>query len=188
MGTGKTTVAKMFASLGAKVIDADKIVHSAIKAQGDISKKLIAVFGKQILSRNGTIDRKELAEIVFRKEPHKLVELNCIMHPEVVNIILKRIDGATQNGIDAVVIDAPLLIEAGLGKVVDKLIVVTTKRETQEVRNLMQDKLSLEEIRARISRQLPLAEKEKKADYIIDNNGSLENTRKQVREIWGRIK
>jgi dephospho-CoA kinase len=82
------------------------------------------------------------------------------------------------------VIDAPLLIEAGLETVVDKLVVVTAERETQEQRSRRQLKLNSEEIRARISAQIPLSEKEKRADYIIDNNGSLENTLKQAREIW----
>ena len=188
MGTGKTTVAKMFASFGAKIIDADKIARSIMRPQTEVSRKLLAVFGKEVFSRNGTINRGKLSEIVFRREPHKLKELNSIIHPQVVDIILKRVEDARKKGIKAVVIDAPLLIEAGLETVVDKLIVVTTRGEKQEERSRIQHKLSLEEIRARISRQLPLAEKEKRADYIIDNNDSLENTRKQAEEIWGRLK
>lgn len=188
MGTGKTTVAKMFLPFGARIIDADKIAHSVMKPQTDTWRKLLAVFGKEISGGNGTINRKKLSEIVFRKEPHKLEKLNCIVHPEVKDIILKRIQDARKSGLDTVVIDAPLLIEAGLQTIVDKLIVVTTGNKTQEERNRSQHKLSLQEIRARISSQLSLSEKEKRADYIIDNGGSLENTRKQVKEIWGGIK
>ncbi len=188
MGTGKTTVAKMFASFGAKIIDADKIARSVMRPETEVWRKLLVVFGEEIFSGNGTINRKKLAEIVFRREPHKLKELNSIIHPQVVHIILKRVEDARKKGIKAVVIDAPLLIEAGLETVVDKLIVVTTTGKKQEERSRIQHKLSLEEIRARISRQLPLADKEKRADYIIDNNDSLENTRKQAEEIWGRLK
>ncbi len=188
MGTGKTTVAKMFASFGARIIDADKIARSIMRPETEVWSKLLAVFGKEIFSGNGTINRGKLSEIVFRREPHKLKELNSIIHPQVVDIILKRIEDARKNGIKAVVIDAPLLIEAGLETVVDKLIVVTTGGKKQEERSRIQHKLSLEEIRARISRQLPLADKEKRADHIIDNNDSLENTRKQAEEIWGRLK
>ena len=188
MGTGKTTVATMFLPFGARIIDADKIAHSVMKPQSDTWRKLLAVFGKEISDENGTINPKKLSEIVFRKEPQKLEQLNSIVHPVVEDIILKRIRNAKQNGIDTVVIDAPLLIEAGLQTIVDKVIVVTTGNKTQEERNRSQHKLSLEEIRARISSQLSLSEKEKRADYIIDNGGSLENTRKQVKEIWEGIK
>jgi dephospho-CoA kinase len=188
MGTGKTTVAKMFAGFGAKTIDADKIAHSVIRPESDVWRKLLEAFGKEIFNKDGTINRRKLAEIVFRKEPHKLEELNSIVHPEVIDIILGRIQDAAENGADAVVIDAPLLIEAGLETVVDKLVVVTAERETQEQRSRRQLKLNSEEIRARISAQIPLSEKEKRADYIIDNNGSLENTLKQAREIWEGIK
>ena len=188
MGTGKTTVAKMFACFGAKIIDADKIAHSVIRPESDVWRKLLEAFGKEIFNKDGTINRRKLAEIVFRKEPHKLEELNSIVHPEVIDIILGRIQDAAENGADAVVIDAPLLIEAGLETVVDKLVVVTAKRKTQEQRSRIQLKLNSEEIRARISAQIPLSEKEKGADYIIDNNGSLENTLKQAREIWEGIK
>ena len=188
MGTGKTAVAKMFADLGAIIVDADKIAHSVMKPESDVCSKLLALFGKEIFKRNGTINRRKLAEVVFLKGPDKLKELNSIVHPEVVNIILERIEDAKKNGIEVVVIDAPLLIESGLETVVDKLIVVTTKRKIQEERGRIRGKLSLEEVRVRISSQLPLFEKEKKADYVIDNNGSLKNTLKQVRGIWGKIK
>ncbi len=188
MGTGKTTAAKMFADFGAKIIDADRIAHSVVKPGSDVWRELLGAFGKEIFSRNGTINRRKLAGIVFGKEPHRLKELNSIIHPEVIDIILKRIQDAAKNGADAVVIDAPLLIEAGLETVVDKIIVVTAERKTQEERSRTQLKLNPEEIKARICAQLPLSEKEKKADYVIDNNGSLENTLKQARKIWEEIK
>lgn len=188
MGTGKTTAAKMFADFGAKVIDADKIAHSVVKPGSGAWRKLISVFGKEIITEGGKINRRKVAEIVFQKEPDRLKELNSIIHPEVVDIILKRMQDAKLSGTDVVVIDAPLLIEAGLSAVIDRLVVVSTGRKIQEKRSSIQHKLSLKEIRARISSQLSLAEKEKKADYVIDNNGSPDNTRKQVEKIWREIR
>lgn len=188
IGTGKTTVAKMFASLGVKVIDADKIARSVVKPGSDVCGKLQVIFGEEIFKGDGTINRKRLAEIVFKEEPRKLKQLNSIIHPEVINIILKKIENARGKGARGVVIDAPLLIESGLEKNVDKVIVVSTAPETQEERSRRKHRLGIEELRARISSQSPLSEKEKVADYIVDNNGSLENTNKQVLEIWEGIR
>ena len=188
MGTGKSTVAGLFALFGARVIDADRIAHLAMEPHSSVWKKLINAFGREILVENDRIDRRELAQIVFAREPRRLKELNSIIHPEVLTAIHSKIAEARHEGIPAVVIDAPLLIEAGLEEVCDKVIVVTAGREVQKKRIRADDRFSYSEIKARTSFQLSPGDKKKKADYVIDNGSSLENTRRQVNEIWEGIK
>lgn len=188
MGTGKSTVAELFARFGARVIDADRIAHLKMEPHSSVWKKLINAFGREILVENDRIDRRELAQIVFAREPQRLKELNSIIHPEVLTTIHSKIAEARREGIPAVVIDAPLLIEAGLEEVCDKVIVVTAGKEVQKKRIRADDRFSYSEIKARTSFQLSPEDKKKKADYIIDNGSSLENTRTQVNEIWEGIK
>ncbi|MCM8771058.1 MAG: dephospho-CoA kinase [Candidatus Omnitrophica bacterium] len=183
-GTGKTTVAGMFKRLGAKVIDADKIAHRLIQPHTLIYQKLISVFGKKILKKNCTaIDRKKLARIVFSKKTF-LTKLNKIIHPEVIRTIKERIK---KDKSKIIILDAPLLIETGLDEIVDKLIVVKTSRDKQINRLKEKTGLSKKEISKRISYQLPLSYKIKKADFVIDNNGRREDTFVQVRQIWDKL-
>ena len=162
-GTGKTTVAKEFAKRKAKIIDADKIVHTFIKPRV----------------------RKKLAKIVFKKKVY--LELVCrVIHPLVIRKIKQRIKNLTSKN-KIVIIDAPLLIECGLEKIVDKLIVVKASREVQLKRLKKKTGFNQREILRRISFQIPLREKIKLADFVIDNNGGLIETRKQIDEIWKKI-
>ncbi|MCM8789500.1 MAG: dephospho-CoA kinase [Candidatus Omnitrophica bacterium] len=179
-GTGKSTVARMFKLLGAKVIDADRIAREAIKRDTGGYKKICALFGKEILRKNKEIDRMRLAEIVF-KDIKSLRKLNSIVHPVVKQKILTQIN-KEKEGI--IVLDAPLLIEANLKSIVDRLIVVTAKRATQIGRIQRKSDLDKASIIRRIRSQLPLKEKEELADFIIDNNSTLEKTREQVRRIY----
>ncbi|MBU4099695.1 dephospho-CoA kinase, partial [Patescibacteria group bacterium] len=126
-GSGKTTVAGIFRSLGAKIIDADKIAHRLIKPRNKIYKKIIDTFGRDILNKNRVIDREKLARIVFNNKL-LLKRLNRIIHPEVIGVIKEKIKKYPGK---VIILDVPLLIEAGLEKIVDKLIVVTITREEQ---------------------------------------------------------
>ena len=162
-GTGKSTVAKEFARLGAKVIDADKIVHTFIKAPV----------------------RKKLAKIVFKKKAY--LDLICrVVHPLVIKRIKQEIKRLNPKK-NVIVIDAPLLVECGIHKIVNKLIVVKTTREVQLKRLRKKTGFSKQEIQRRISFQMPLSKKMKLADFIIDNNKKLKSTRGQIREIWKRV-
>jgi dephospho-CoA kinase len=162
-GTGKSTVARMFAKLGAKILDADRIVHSFI----------------------GFSARKDLAKIVFRRRAY--LDLLCkVIHPLVIRKIkeeIKRMDPKKS----IIVIDAPLLIEAGLHRIVDKLVVVKTKKETQIKRSIKRTGLKKSEILRRIRLQIPLKKKIKLADFVIDNDGPLSTTREQAIDIWKRF-
>ena len=184
IGCGKTTVALVFKKLGAEVIDADKLAHQAISLKGASYKKIIAVFGEAVLGKDESIDRRKLGRVVF--EDRKLLSrLNRIIHPEVIKQIKKRIARSKK---EVVVLDAPLLIESGLHKIVDKTIVV--KADLRHRISRIDNKLSLSEseISKRQSFQLPLREKIRFADFIIDNNGSIDKIEKQVRGVWDKIK
>ncbi|MDI6758460.1 MAG: dephospho-CoA kinase [Candidatus Omnitrophota bacterium] len=199
-GAGKTTVAGIFKSLGAAVIDADKIAHGLIdpaffkKKAGSIQakqgiyredgyKKIISAFGKDILDENGVLDRPRLGKIVFSSRK-LLKKLNRIIHPQVIRIIRKEIKHALPK---LIVIDAPLLIESGINKIADILIVVKASQGKQIKRIQKRSSLSRQNILRRIKCQIPLRDKLRLADFIIDNNGSLKKTKKQVKEVWRRL-
>ena len=188
MGTGKSTAAGMFASLGAKVIDADRICHELLNSCDRIHKEITGIFGEEVLGVDGHISHSKLAEIVFVKKPLMLEALNSVIHPEAIKAIIAEIQKARQEKFPAVVIDAPLLFESGFGEICDMVIVVDARSEIQKKRILMKKKFSETQIKGRMSSQYSLAEKKKKADCIIDNNGSLETTRRQVEKIWRKVK
>jgi len=182
-GTGKSTVANFFAGLGARCIDADEIVHRLLSSRGRIYKKIIAQFGRGVLAIDGSIDREKLGKMVFANQL-LLNKLNALIHPEVIRIIRKRID-AVKAGV--LVLDAPLLIEAGLRPLVDVLVVVSLPRWLQIKRLQRKTNLSRSDIIKRIQAQLPLKNKISLAGYVIDNSGTRQKTKMQVVRIWKEL-
>ena len=178
-GSGKSTVAGIFRAHGVKIIDADKIAHRLIKPRTKIYKKIINIFGKDILKKNRAIDRGKLARIVFNNKL-LLKRLNKIIHPEVIRVIQEKIKTSREREI---ILDAPLLIEAGLEKIADKLIVVTITREKQIKRICKKTGLSEPDILKRIAAQISQNVKSRFANFIIDNNGTIKKTKKQIKRI-----
>jgi dephospho-CoA kinase len=183
-GSGKTTVARIFKSFGAKIIDADRIAHCVIQSQTKVYKKIVHTFGRDILKQDKTIDREKLAKAVFNNK-NLLKRLNKIMHPEIIRAINKKIKEISRG---IIVLDAPLLIEKGLQNLVDKLIVVTITRIKQIERIRRKTNLKRTDILKRIKAQMPLSNKVRLADFVIDNSKTLEETKKQVigirRLLW----
>ena len=175
-GTGKSTVARMFRSFGALVIDADLISRDLIKPRAEAYRKIIRLFGKGILSKSGIINRRKLAGIVF-SDKKSLEKFNQIMHPAIIRRMKREIKNAKE---DIVVLDAPLLLETRLDRFVDTVLVVKANFANQLSRIQKKTSLSKSEIIARIKSQSPLKEKLRLADFVIDNNGTVQNTRKQV--------
>ena len=178
-GTGKTTVARLFRAKGAYIIDADQINHQILKKNKTVIQKIVRLFGKDVLSKQGSINRKSLAQLVF-KNKKDLSKLCKISHPIIIAQIKNRIKRINRNSF--IIIDAPLLIEAGLNKLLDYLIVVKADKETV-IRRLKKKGFSRNEVLHRLRMQLPLRYKLRLADFVIDNNGALNNTKKQIDRI-----
>jgi dephospho-CoA kinase len=184
-GTGKSAVAAMLGRLGAVIIDADKIAHDVMQPGNAVYKKVVSVFGSSILSGNGRIDRKRLGKIIFSNKKKRLV-LNKIVHPEVIREIDVELSKRRAAG-RVYAIDAPLLIEVGLERIVNTLIVVSADRKTQIARCMKRWSLTRGEVEKRIRSQMPLSKKVLMADFIIDNSKSLYAAKKEVEKIWREI-
>lgn len=178
-GSGKTTVARIFRSFGAAIIDADKIAHALLKPRTTCYKKIIKVFGGGVLKKNKSIDRNRLAEKVF-KQKKLLLRLNRLTHPKIIKEIKKRIKKSPAR---LIVLDAPLLVESGLMRIIDKLIVVKITQAEQVRRIQKRTGLKKQEILKRIALQLPLRDKVRLADFVIDNSGTIARTKKQAERI-----
>ena len=186
LGTGKTTVAKLFEKCGAVIIDADQITHQAIHRGGSCFTRVLKAFGKTIL-KGDDVDRKKLAEIVF-KDPKQLLKLERIVHPAVLKQIRNEIRFYKKNKSEnVVVIDVPLLFESGLYRDVNLTIVVKTSQQKQIERAMQRLKCTQSEAMRRIKMQMPLSQKVRLADITIDNNGTIRETEKQVKIIWQKI-
>jgi len=182
-GSGKTTVARMFARYRVSTIDADRLTHRLLRPGTSVYRRIIAAFGTGIINRDRTLNRSALARIVFNDRA-LLRRLRYIIHPQVIRKIRQELRRSSRH---IVVLDAPLLIEAGLRNLVDVLIVVTATKERQIARIRAKTGLARGEILRRIRAQMPLSQKVCMADFIIDNNKTKEATRRQVENIWKKL-
>jgi len=183
---GKSTVALMFKDLGAKIVDADKLGHSVILPHRPAWEKITRLYGKDILRNDLTIDRKQLSKIVFTNQT-LLKKLNKITHPEIIKLIKKEINLAknkTHSQEKILIIDAALIYEAKIDRLMDKIVVVYIDEDEQIKRLIKRNNLSKDEALQRIKSQMPMKEKAEMADYVIDNSSSLDETKKQVEKIW----
>ena len=185
IGTGKSTVAKMFQELGAYVIDADKIVHELLKRK-DVKEKIREAFG-DVFDSKGEVDRKKLASIVFNN-PEKKKILENILHPLVfqeINRFFKEVEKKDPKAV--AIAEVPLMIETGSYKNYDKIIVVYAPEELQ-LKRLLEKGMSKEEAIKRIKSQMPIDEKVKYADIVIENTSTLGDLRKKVEEVYKKLK
>ena len=186
LATGKSTVADMLRELGAKVLDADKMAHHLMRPGAPCFKSIVRSFGRGILGR-GTIDRKKLASIVFNNGA-ALQKLEEIIHPRVIKKIkaeLIRLEKAGRTQV--VVIDAPLLMEAGLHRVADVIVVVKATQSQQIERAAKHLRITTSEAVRRIRAQMPLKEKVRLSDFVITNTTDLNQTRQRVQMVWFKL-
>jgi dephospho-CoA kinase len=187
LGTGKSTVARLFGQLGAEVLDADRVVHRLMEPGRPVWKKIRAEFGPLVLEPGGRINRKRLGEIVFRS-PSRLKALNRIVHPAVRRSILAEMSRLKRNRPRAVVVlDIPLLIESGRAYRTDAVVVVTASAAAAARRLKARSGWSPAQMKRRSGFQMPLREKVKHADFVVRNGGSLADTRRQVVRVWKKI-
>ncbi|MDD5692393.1 MAG: dephospho-CoA kinase, partial [Candidatus Omnitrophica bacterium] len=179
LGSGKSTVARILKTRDCELIDADKLAHRSLHRGGMVYKKIVGFFGTGILKKDRNIDRQKLAGIVFLHSP-ALKKLNSIVHPELKKEIFRRIRSSRKR---VIILDAALIIEAGLRRKLDKLVVVTAKRGQQMERSAGKLAINNRQAALRIKSQISQDEKSRFADFIIDNSGSINKTRKQVLEI-----
>ena len=193
IGTGKSTVAQLFAEAGALVIDADAIVHELQAPGTPLLAEIAEAFGPEVIRADGSLDRERLGAIVFRDDEARR-RLGAIVHPGVGTEMLSRLQAARDAGARLVVLDIPLLFEgrkAGTGSAArlgfDATVLAYAPEAAQIERQLARDGCSREEALRRVRAQMPIEEKRALADHVIDNSGSRDETARQVRELVKRL-
>jgi len=185
---GRSTVTRMFEERGCYCIDADRIAHRIIQPPSPTWKRVVECFGEEILNPDQTINQARLGSIVF-SDREKRERLNSIVHPQVIEEENRLIKEYIHSGGEGIVIaDAALMIETGSHRRFDKIVVVYTDEQTQLERLIKRNGLSPEEAKRRIEAQLPLKEKLLYADYKISTSGSLQDTERQVEEVFQSLK
>jgi dephospho-CoA kinase len=188
IATGKTTVVNMLKELGAPVIDFDILARQVVEPGKPAWQEIVAFFGEQVLQEDENLDRKKLSDIVF-SDIEKRKKLEGFTHPRIHAEFMKQLSEIVEKNPDAIVqVDVPLLIEGNLQYMFHKTLVVYISEEKQIERLVERDGISKEEATDRLKAQLPIDEKEGYADFVIYNDKSLEETRKQVEELWETLK
>ena len=186
VGTGKSTVAKMLKELGAEVIDADQLAHEAMRPRRAAWRRMVRVFGRTILKPDGSIDRQVLGRRVFQAAPARR-RLEAIIHPIVIRQTRARLaHWRREKRVRVVALDVPLLLEAGMRRLVDLLVVVTAPSAVQR-RRLKARGWSERGIRQRVKAQWNVSAKAALADVVIDNAAGLLKTRRQVTDLWSKL-
>ncbi len=199
IAVGKSVVGEMFVALGARLVQADRIAHGLMQPGEAVYNEVVRHFGREILNPDGSINRAKLAEAAFGpasedagKRASRIDELNRIVHPVVIRSQDEWMHAIGMQDPHAVaIVEAALLLEAGAARRFDRLIVVTCTEDQRISRFAARQKMDMEsarkEVVRRMAAQLPDEEKIKAADYVIDNSGSLDHTREQVRKIWEKL-
>jgi dephospho-CoA kinase len=193
IGSGKSSVARLFEKLRVPVVDADAIVHQIQSPGSPVLDEIAEAFGSHLIDSDGALDRAALAEVVFR-DPEARQRLGQIVHPRVGVEMARQLEAVRTAGEKLVVVDIPLLFEGAkagrntaalLG--LDAVLLVWVPPETQLERTMARDGCTREEAQRRLDAQMPIDEKKQLADYVIDNSGPPEQTEKQVRELYEKL-
>ncbi|TRO78571.1 dephospho-CoA kinase [Trichloromonas acetexigens] len=186
IATGKSSVAKIFRELGATVLSADELAREVVAPGSPLLARLAERFGATVLREDGGLDRPALAAIIFA-DPQARRDLDGLMHPAIATLAETRLRELAARS-PLVVYEAPLLFEAGAEGRVDAVLVVTADDETQLRRLMARDGVDEGAARARIAAQMPLAEKVRRSDYVIDNSQGPEAAEQAVRELFTRLR
>jgi dephospho-CoA kinase len=186
IGSGKTTVAQFLKELGAVVIDADKVGHEVLRSDAEVWQEVVAAFGEGVLTPNGSISREKLGRMVFGA-PESLPKLNTIMHRRIAERVGAQLEVYRKQGVRVVVIEAPLLLEAGWASQVDEVWVTVASEATILKRLKGRTGLSKAESLERVRAQMSVAERVKRADVVIDTDCELGELKEKVSELWQEI-
>lgn len=187
IATGKSTVSTLLRQLGCEIIDADLLAREVVEPGQPAWTTIVAEFGQGVVTAGGTLDRKKLGAIVFAN-PERRRRLEAITHPAIRERFQARLDELAERGFAGLVVfDAAVMIESGNYKNMDRLVVVVTDEPTQMARLRGRDGTEDAEGRRKIASQMPLAEKAKLADYVIDNSGDRAATAEQVRRVFAAL-
>jgi dephospho-CoA kinase len=188
IASGKTVVAKMLEGLGAPLIDFDVLARQVAEPGKPAFTQIVDYFGKEVLQGDGTLDRKKLSKIVFQ-DTEKRNQLEGFTHPPIYEAFLKRVRAITEKDPEAIIqAVVPLLIEKNLQSIFDKVLVVYVPEEQQIERLVERDGISRKEAAHMLKAQLPINEKLAYADFVVNNEGSMEETKRQVEEVWRELK
>jgi dephospho-CoA kinase len=188
IASGKSTVSRMLQELGAALIDFDVLSRVVVEPGKGAWKDIVAFFSEQVLQEDRTLDRKRISEIVFQ-DPEKRKKLEGVIHPRIYEEFANRVKELAQRDPKVIIqVVVPLLIEANLQHLFHKILVVYVPEETQIQRLMERDRISREIAKNILSAQLSIEEKKTYADYLVDNSGSVEATKKQVLSVWDKIK
>jgi dephospho-CoA kinase len=197
IASGKSVVGEMFVALGARLIQADAVAHQLMQPGEAVYQEVVQHFGSGILSPDGSVNRARLAEAAFGgsegNKPSRIEELNQIVHPAVIQRQEEWMAEIGRGDTRAIaIVEAALILEAGSAKSVDRLVVVTCRPEQRiqrwAARVGVDEEAARREVERRMAAQFPDEEKIKAADYVIDNSGSLDETRKRVGQVYGELK
>jgi dephospho-CoA kinase len=186
IASGKSTAARVFAELGARVIDADAVARDIVAPGQPALAELVRTFGREMLLPDGTLDRKRLGAVVFA-DPEKRRALNAITHPRIAAESQARLASLREEGVPVAVYEAALLVENGVHHGLDGLVVVVCDEATQLRRLIDRDGYSEADARARIAAQAPVAQKLRAATWVVDTGGPLAETKKQLARVWEEI-
>lgn len=182
IASGKSTVANMLKEMGFPIIDADLVARIVVEKGTATLETIKETFGTEVIHKDGSLNREVLGEIIF-SNPSKRKRLNDIMHPAIRAEMLAQKERLVQQGYPVIIMDIPLLFESRLQSFVDKVLVVTVTEQTQLERLMSRNGFTQEEAKLRIQSQLPLSVKEKGADAVIYNNGTIEETKQQLIKV-----
>jgi len=199
IASGKSVVGEMFIAMGGHLVQADRIAHSLMQPGEPVYNEVVRHFGREILNPDGSVNRARLAEVAFGSPSDvigkrtRIAELNRIVHPVVIRSQDEWMGAISHEHPQGVaIVEAALLLEAGVADRFDRLVVVTCNAEQRAARFAARQKIDLESARKEVARrmaaQLPDEEKVKSADYVIDNSGSIDQTREQALQVWGRLR
>ena len=186
IGSGKSTIARRFRERGVPVLDADQVARDVVEPGTDGLREVVEAFGPEVLDRDGSLNRAAVAERVFADDGAR-ARLNAIIHPRVRDVTARRIAELAARGEPLVCYEVPLLIESGLADALRPLVVVAAPESLQVERTMRRDGATEDQARARIRAQMPVAEKVKLADFVIDNVGSVEDATRRADVVLDSI-